>query len=225
MQNHDVPRAFAAEAQAVSLGIVGAARGIVHPMKPKRRGIARRAAGSPFLHRVSSLPEHIDQTKYPFNIRAFLHGIDLAFRSRVTFFVGENGSGKSTLLEAIAECCGFNPEGGNRDHHRAVFADRSPLAQALRLSWLPKVTEGFFMRAESFYNFATYIEGVSDLRAYGGKSLHEQSHGESFISLFANRSSRGSTFWMSLKRRFRRNDSSHSSRSSTTSRRQDMRNS
>ncbi len=124
-------------------------------------------------------------------MRAFSHGIDLAFRSTVTFFVGENGSGKSTLLEAIAECCGFNPEGGNRDHHRATFADRSPLAQALRLSWLPKVTEGFFMRAESFYNFATYIEGVSDLRSYGGKSLHEQSHGESFISLFAHRFEQG----------------------------------
>jgi predicted ATPase len=112
-------------------------------------------------------------------------------RSKVTFFVGENGSGKSTLLEALAECCGFNPEGGNRDHHRAVFADRSALAQALRLSWLPRVAEGFFMRAESFYNFATYIQEVSDLRAYGGKSLHEQSHGESFISLFANRFEQG----------------------------------
>ncbi len=136
-----------------------------------------RAAGAPFLHRIASLPEKIDPTRYPFNIRAFSHGIELAFRSKVTFFVGENGSGKSTLLEALAECCGFNPEGGNRDHHRATFADRSPLAQALRLSWLPKVTEGFFMRAESFYNFATYIDEVSDLRAYGGKSLHEQSHG------------------------------------------------
>jgi predicted ATPase len=105
--------------------------------------------------------------------------------------VGENGSGKSTLLEAIAECCGFNPEGGNRDHHRAVFAERSPLAQAIRLSWRPKITEGFFMRAESFYNFATYIETVSDLRAYGGKSLHGQSHGESFMALFNNRFEQG----------------------------------
>jgi predicted ATPase len=115
----------------------------------------------------------------------------LTFRNKVTFFVGENGSGKSTLLEVLAECCGFDPEGGNRDHHRAAFVARSPFAQALRLSWLPKVTEGFFMRAESFYNFATYIEGVSDLRAYGGKSLHEQSHGESFISLFAHRFEQG----------------------------------
>jgi predicted ATPase len=149
------------------------------------------ASGSPFLHRIVSLPEKMDPTRHPFNIPALSHGIDLTFRSKVTFFVGENGSGKSTLLEALAECCGFNPEGGNRDHHRAVFADRSPLAQALRLWWRPKVTEGFFMRAESFYNFATYIEGVSDLRAYGGKSLHQQSHGESFISLFANRFEQG----------------------------------
>src|SRR5438046_6274532 len=161
-------------------------------MKSRRRAtVPRTAAGAPFLHRIESLPEKVDPTRYPFTIPAFAHGIDLAFRSKVTFFVGENGTGKSTLLEALAECCGFNPEGGNRDHHRATFADRSPLAQALRLSWLPKVTEGFFMRAESFYNFATYIEQVSDLRAYGGKSLHEQSHGESFLSLFANRLQQG----------------------------------
>jgi predicted ATPase len=161
-------------------------------MKSSRRASAPlRTAGAPFLHAVESLPEKIDQRVYPFNIPAFARGINLAFRSNVTFFVGENGSGKSTLLEALAECCGFNPEGGNRDHHRATFAERSPLAQALRLSWRPKVTEGFFMRAESFYNFATYLDGVSDLRAYGGKSLHEQSHGESFISLFANRFEQG----------------------------------
>lgn len=147
--------------------------------------------GAPFLRRVVSLPEKFDPTRYPFNIKALSQGIDLAFRTNVTFFIGENGSGKSTLLESLAECCGFNPEGGNRDHNREVFADRSDLAQALRLSWFPKATEGFFMRAESFYNFATYIEQVSDLRAYGGRSLHEQSHGESFLSLFANRFEQG----------------------------------
>jgi predicted ATPase len=147
--------------------------------------------GGPFLRRVTSLPEKVDPTRHPFNIRAFSHGIDIAFRTNVTFFVGENGSGKSTLLEALAECCGFDPEGGNRDHHRAAVAERSELAQALRLSWLPKVAEGFFMRAESFFNFATYIEQVSDLRAYGGTSLLAQSHGESFLSLFANRFEQG----------------------------------
>jgi predicted ATPase len=89
-------------------------------MKSRRRAAAQvRAPGAPFLHRVVSLPEKIDRAVYPFNSRVFSHGIDLAFHSKVTFFVGENGSGKSTLLEALAECCGFNPEGGNRDHHRA----------------------------------------------------------------------------------------------------------
>jgi predicted ATPase len=140
---------------------------------------------------VTSIPEKFDLTRHPFNIRSFSDGIDLSFRSSVTFFVGENGSGKSTLLEALAECIGFNPEGGNRDHHREAFADRSDLAQALRLSWLPKVAEGFFMRAESFYNFSSYIEQVSDMRAYGGRSLLQQSHGESFLALFANRFEQG----------------------------------
>lgn len=161
-------------------------------MKPKQRNTsAVPVTGAPFLRRVVSVPEKFDRTRHPFNVRAFSDGIDLPFRTNVTFFVGENGSGKSTLLEALAECCGFNPEGGNRDHHRAAFADRSDLAQALRLSWLPKVTEGFFMRAESFYNFASYIEQVSDMRAYGGKSLLQQSHGESFLALFANRFEQG----------------------------------
>ena len=158
-------------------------------MRSKRR--TPRAAGAPFLKRIETLPEKIDPTRYPFTIRAFSHGLDLEFRSRVTFFVGENGTGKSTLLEALAECCGFNPEGGSRDHHRASFADRSALAQALRVSWSPKVTEGFFLRAESFYNFANYLEEVSDFRAYGGQSLRAQSHGESFISLFAHRFEQG----------------------------------
>jgi predicted ATPase len=138
-----------------------------------------------------SVPEAIDDSRYPFNIKAFSSGIDLPFTSNVTFFVGENGTGKSTLLEAIAECCGFNPEGGNRDHQREVFVERSRLAQALRLSWMPRATEGFFLRAESFYNFATYLDQVSNLRAYGGKSLHAQSHGESFLSLFVNRFEHG----------------------------------
>lgn len=145
----------------------------------------------PFLAGIRSLEEKMSSSEYPFNIRAFSEGINLSFRTNVTFIIGENGSGKSTLLEAIAECCGFNPEGGNRDHYRATFTERSELAQALRLSWRRKTTEGFFLRAESFYNFATYIEEVSDLRAYGGRSLHKQSHGESFLSLFANRFEQG----------------------------------
>ncbi|MGF1643482.1 MAG: AAA family ATPase [Thiotrichales bacterium] len=133
----------------------------------------------------------MERDSFPFNIPAFRKGINLTLSRNVTFFVGENGSGKSTLLEALAEACGFNPEGGSRDHFREAFADRSELARSLRLSWLPKATEGFFMRAESFFNFASYLDGVSDLRAYGGRSLHAQSHGESFLALFDNRFEHG----------------------------------
>jgi predicted ATPase len=130
--------------------------------------------------------------RYPFSIPAFSRGIDLDLRASVTFFVGENGSGKSTLLEAIAERCGFNPEGGGRDHRFATREEESELAAALRLSWLPKVTDGFFLRAESFFNFASYLEEVgSNLHRYGGRSLHAQSHGESFLALFANRFEKG----------------------------------
>lgn len=152
---------------------------------------AGRSLGAPFLRRVESVPEMFDRTRHPFDVRAFSRGIDLSFRTAVTFFVGENGSGKSTLLEALAECCAFAAEGGSRDHNREALAERSALAQALRLSWMPKVAEGFFLRAESFFNFATYVDQVSSLRAYGGKPLHQQSHGESFLALFANRFEQG----------------------------------
>jgi predicted ATPase len=158
-----------------------------------RKATTKGAAhfGAPFLRRINSDPERMKHSRFPFSIPAFRNGIVLDLTTTVTFFVGENGSGKSTLLEAVAEICGFNPEGGNRDHYREAREDRSELAQALRLSWMPKMSEGFFMRAESFYNFASYLDGVSDLRAYGGRSLHHQSHGESFLALFQNRFEHG----------------------------------
>ena len=148
--------------------------------------------GRPFLKRVTALPDRVDSSRYPFNIAAFSHGIDLKIRSNVTFFVGENGSGKSTLLEAIAERSGFNPEGGGRDHQFSGHQDPSDLASALRLSWSLKVTDGFFMRAESFYNFSSYLErSGSTFERYGGRPLHDQSHGESFLALFSNFFDRG----------------------------------
>jgi predicted ATPase len=160
-------------------------------MGSRRKRSSPKVSG-PFLRRVTALPERVDPSRYPFNISAFSHGIDIEITSNVTFFVGENGSGKSTLLEAIAENSGFNPEGGSRDHRFSLHQDRSDLASALRLSWSLKVTDGFFMRAESFYNFATYIEqSGSSFDRYGGRSLHEQSHGESFLALFSNRLDRG----------------------------------
>ncbi|BBB47143.1 AAA family ATPase [Pelolinea submarina] len=150
----------------------------------------------PFLNSIRTVENTANAQEYPFNIPAFSEGINMEFSSNVTFFVGENGSGKSTLLEAIAENCGFNVAGGNRNHYYQYHKTESNLGSILRFSWLPKVTDGFFLRAESFFNFATYIDnlesdepGVYD--AYGGKSLHGQSHGEAFLALFENKFKKG----------------------------------
>ena len=114
-----------------------------------RRRRAPAPLGGPFLRRITMNAEEVDRTRYPFSIRAFAGGIDIDLTTNVTFFVGENGSGKSTLLEAIATRCGFNPEGGSRDHRFSVESKVSDLGKALTLSWLLKVSDGFFMRAES----------------------------------------------------------------------------
>ena len=133
-----------------------------------------------------------DANAYPFNIPSIKNMDYLELTSNITFFVGENGSGKSTLLEAIAEKCEFNTAGGGRNNMYEVDAAQSELGDFIRLAWMPKVTNGFFMRAESFYHFASHIDELDKdcpgaIDSYGGRSLHEQSHGESFLSLFLNR--------------------------------------
>lgn len=118
----------------------------------------------------------------------------LKFTGPVTFLVGENGSGKSTILEAIAVACGFNAEGGTRNFQFSTEDTHSQLCQYLTVSRRGYPRDGFFLRAESFYNAATYIDrmerepwGRGILDSYGGKSLHHQSHGESFLALVQNR--------------------------------------
>lgn len=114
--------------------------------------------------------------------------LDLALTAPVTFLVGENGSGKSTFLEALAWALGFNAQGGAKDNSYTDGADGHVLGRALNLSWRQRVSDGFFLRAETFFNFATYLENAgSSFLAYGGKSLHAQSHGEAFLALFENR--------------------------------------
>ncbi|WP_110111824.1 AAA family ATPase [Bacillus sp. CGMCC 1.16541] len=148
-----------------------------------------------FLKRVTLLKEKISSySTYPFSIPTIQQFKELQFTKNVTFFVGENGSGKSTLLEAIADQCGFNLSGGNQNNVYDVHASESALSSYIRLSWMPKIKSGFFLRAESFYHFASYLDqlqkeepGFDVYGSYGGKSLHEQSHGESFLSLFTNR--------------------------------------
>lgn len=118
----------------------------------------------------------------------YLHTAEhLEFRKPVTFFVGENGTGKSTLLEAIAVASGFNPEGGSRDFSFSTKSSHSDLHQFITPIRTGYPQDGFFLRAESFYNAATYLDENSDLLRYGGISLHKQSHGESFLSLITNR--------------------------------------
>ncbi|MVO98902.1 AAA family ATPase [Paenibacillus lutrae] len=129
----------------------------------------------------------VDFQSYPFSLPLINRMNSMNFSNHVTFFVGENGSGKSTLLEAIAYQCGFNTAGGGRNNTYYVESSEAALGNYVRLSWYPKITTGFFMRAESFYEFATHIDHLGRYDSYGGRSLHNQSHGESFLSLFKHR--------------------------------------
>ncbi len=120
---------------------------------------------------------------------------EIKLSKNVTFFIGENGSGKSTLLEAIAIHFGFNAEGGSRNFNFSTNATHSELHEHLILGKKAFPKDGFFLRAESVYNVATNLEMLDKIPAsapkltggYGGKSLHCQSHGESFLSILQNR--------------------------------------
>jgi len=134
--------------------------------------------------------------KYPFSLTAVKPLKTLKLHPAVTFFIGENGSGKSTLLEAIAVACGFNPEGGSKNFRFDTRTSHSELHRYLRLSrGIARPRDGFFLRAESFFNVATEIERLDSEPgagppigpAYGERPLHEQSHGEAFLALMVNR--------------------------------------
>ena len=136
-----------------------------------------------------------DEAAYPFNLPVVRSLHRLAFHPNVTFLVGENGSGKSTLIEALAVAWGFNAEGGTKNFSFSTHQAHSALHQYVRLvRSATKARDGFFLRAESYFNLASEIErldkgpgGPPIIDSYGGKSLHEQSHGESFFALFNNR--------------------------------------
>ncbi|QDX93511.1 ATP-binding cassette domain-containing protein [Brevibacillus laterosporus] len=141
-----------------------------------------------YLRQVRLLTEkYPNRDEYPFSISAFQNLESLSFDKNITFFVGENGSGKSTLLEAIAYQCEFHTAGGSRNNYYEVESSEASLGEYIQLSWLPKITNGFFMRAETFYQFASHVDSIAGMQNYGGRSLHAQSHGESFFSFFRNR--------------------------------------
>lgn len=166
-------------------------------MAAKRTNDANELSELPYIREIrlrTSAVESLD--RYPFNLPVVRHLKKLKFHPKVTFFVGENGSGKSTLVEAIAVKFGFNAEGGSKHFNFSTRQSHSSLDSHLDLARSYRAPrDSYFLRAESYYNVATHIEeldkhnggGAPIIDAYGGRSLHEQSHGESFLALFCNR--------------------------------------
>ncbi|GGC65981.1 AAA family ATPase [Undibacterium terreum] len=149
-----------------------------------------------YVSRVTLRRDKVDSfDRYPFSLPAVRSLEQLELHPKVTFFVGENGSGKSTLLEAIAVSLGFNAEGGTKNFSFGTRRSHSELHEYLRVAkGYKQPRDGFFLRAESFFNVATEIERLDDgpggppiINSYGGVSLHEQSHGESFLALMTKR--------------------------------------
>jgi len=159
------------------------------------RARARPAPGG-FIEQVR-LDPHAGTGRCPFNLPVVRHldrvrGLDLD--PHVTFLVGDNGTGKSTMVEALAVAAGFNAEGGSQSFRFATRASESSLGDHLILRWgIRKPRTRYFLRAESFYTVATEIDRLDKegpvplLPAYGGRSLHERSHGESFLDLVVHR--------------------------------------
>lgn len=146
-------------------------------------------AAKPYLQSVRIRPDaEVDYDAYPYSIPAVRELGLLEFHPDVTFFVGENGSGKSTLLEGIALALGYSPEGGTRNFQLATTQSVSPLHEVLRLARsFRKPRDGYFLRAESFFNVATFMDEVGYLESYGGRSLHARSHGEAFMALLIHK--------------------------------------
>ena len=157
---------------------------------------------APYLKRVwldSSLTE--EPESYPFCLPFLRNGFELDFDHAVTIIVGENGTGKSTLLEGIAALAGYDEAGGGKgyrpvDHSHAIEETGGRLAQALRASWLPRVTNGWFFRAESFFSVARYLdEAARDLmRGAPPPDFLSHSHGEGFLRFFEERCQRQGIF-------------------------------
>jgi predicted ATPase len=163
------------------------------------RGAPPSRAGDAFLRAIMLVRERVTNwSAYPFAIpavRALVREPELPLHPKITFLVGDNGSGKSTLIEAIAVLAGFNAEGGSRNFAFSTRRSESKLHHCLRLvRGTRRERTGYFLRAESLFNVGTEIErldrgggGPPIIGAYGGRYLHDQSHGESFLALIKHR--------------------------------------
>ena len=147
---------------------------------------------APYLRRIWLDPSRIDdRAAYPFCLPFLRDEFDLNFDRSITIIAGENGTGKSTLLEGIAVLAGYDEAGGGKgympvDHSNAIEAMGGKLSSAFRASWLPKVTNGWFFRAESFFSVARYLDEVSSPYA----DFLSHSHGEGFMRFFEERCQR-----------------------------------
>src|SRR5271154_2603255 len=155
---------------------------------------------APYLKRLWLDPSRVDDREaYPFCL-PFLHDdFSLSFDRAITVIVGENGTGKSTLLEGIAALAGFDSAGGGKgyravDHSRAMDISGADLSDALRASWLPKITNGWFFRAESFFSVARYLDEVGRSSPTGPPDFLSYSHGEGFLRFFRERCQRQGIF-------------------------------
>src|SRR4051812_6803445 len=158
---------------------------------------------APYLRRVWLNPAEVsDPTAYPFCLPFLQSEFELEFDRAVTIIVGENGTGKSTLLEGIAVLAGFDEAGGGKgyvtvDHSWALEKMGGQLSKALRASWLPKITNGWFFRAESFFSVARHLDEMAQKYPLGGgppPDFLSHSHGEGFLRFFQERCQRQGIF-------------------------------
>jgi predicted ATPase len=158
---------------------------------------------APYLKRIWLEPTLIpNREAYPFCL-PFLHDdFSLSFDRAITIIVGENGTGKSTLLEGIGVLAGYDEAGGGKgyapvDHSWALEKMGGQLSSALRASWLPKITNGWFFRAESFFSVARYLDQMAQEYPMGGPpppDFLSHSHGEGFLRFFEERCQRQGIF-------------------------------
>lgn len=170
------------------------------PMSAMRRANLTNLP-APYLKRLWVREDVSMGEQYPFNLSWLDKDFSLDFSTPVTIIVGENGTGKSTLIEAVAALCGYDEAGGGKgyrpvDHSRALDRSGALLAQALRAAWLPKVTAGWFFRAESFFSVARFLDEAAREANAAPPDFLSWSHGEGFVRFFEERMSKQGIYFL-----------------------------
>jgi predicted ATPase len=161
-----------------------------------RRRNTDSALSAPYLRRVWLDEARVsDPAAYPFCLPLFKDGFDIGFDHPITIIVGENGIGKSTVIEGIAALAGYDEAGGGKgyrpiDHSQAIEAGGARLADALKAGWLPKITSGWFFKAESFFSVARYLDEAATSAGVTPPDFLSHSHGEGFLRFFEERCGR-----------------------------------